>query len=497
MDAADPELVEIAARIVQSAKSKGREVAADKTAFDEHMSRTEDAAIYIHQFPQMSAMARRVPGGLTAAEGKMANTARYAAMQALFANIDNPCSVAAIGASSVFMQSMVAFAEVLQAHLQARERVGPGQSSTSDASGLGDGIASHLTCVICSELLCYPLSLPCGHSSSCGVCLLEWNVKGGNGCPACRAAFPPTPPAPSVQLQYIVEALHATHDPSSEAFVAWEKRKSAWAAMQPRVQELWRAPPIGAEASAEASGVDGGGNEWDVNAPPSRARPRPHIAGDAVVALDAGAAGRQARYEARMAQHELREREEAERRHEQEADVRDESDAVVPIQQANPPPAAAPTIDVRPAIAPSPPPPSAEQNALANNEALAPAFDRVEGFRRTKAAIATSGMPADRTGTLDALRLPRAVQVAVQASAVATNGIFHVTTTPERGTCVSEYGMDNRNLGQLIGRLDVAAITAARIAGHFVHPYFADHGRKFVLWYAPPTLDRCAAMQSL
>ena len=298
-------------------------------------------------------------------------------------------------------------------------------------------------------------------------------------------------------VQYMVEALHATYDPSSEAFIAWEERKSTWAAMQPIVQEQWRAPPIGAEASAEASGVDGGGNERHVNAPPSRARPRPPIAGDAVVALDAGAAGRQARHEAWMAQRELREREEAERRHEREANVRDESDAVVPIQQANPPPAAAPAIDVRPAIAPSPPPLSAEQNALANNGALAPAFDHVEGFRRTKAAIATSGMAADRTGTLDALRLPRAVQVAVQASAVATNGIFHVTATPERGTCVSEYGMDNRKLGQLIGRLDVAAITAARIAGHFVHPYFTDHGRKFVLWYAPPTLDRCAAMQSL
>lgn len=483
MDAADDKLVESAARMVQSAASRGLEVAANTAAFDEHMTRTQDAAEFIQRLPQMTAAARRVPGGLTVAEVMVANAARDAAVHALSVNSIYPCSVAAIDASHAFTQSKLAVA----AALQARVRAGPGQSFASDASGTEDGIASHLTCVICSELLCYPLSLPCGHSSSCGVCLLQWNMNGGNGCPECRAAFPPTPPAPSVQLQYMVEALHSAQDPSSEAFIAWEERKSAWAAMQPTVQELWRAPPIGAEASAEASSVDGGGNDRSAAVPPSRARSRPPTAGDAVVALDAGAAGRQARYEARMAQRELREREEAERHHEREAAVRDEIDGAVPSQQASPSPAAVPAIDVRPAVALSPPPPSAEQDPHANNGALEPAFDHVEGFRRAKDAIATGGMPADRAGTLDALPLPRAVKEAAQASAVDTSGIFHVTATPEHDTCVSEYGMDNRKLGQLIGRLDVAAITAARIAGHFVHPYFADHGRKFVLWYAPPT----------
>ena len=52
MDAADAELVKRAAQMVQSAASKGREVAADKSAFDQHMSRTEDAAGFITRLPQ-------------------------------------------------------------------------------------------------------------------------------------------------------------------------------------------------------------------------------------------------------------------------------------------------------------------------------------------------------------------------------------------------------------------------------------------------------------
>ena len=167
MDAADDKLVESAARMVQSAASRGLEVAANTAAFDEHMTRTQDAAEFIQRLPQMTAAARRVPGGLTVAEVMVANAARDAAVHALSVNSIYPCSVAAIDASHAFTQSKLAVA----AALQARVRAGPGQSFASDASGTEDGIASHLTCVICSELLCYPLSLPCGHSSSCGVWL--------------------------------------------------------------------------------------------------------------------------------------------------------------------------------------------------------------------------------------------------------------------------------------------------------------------------------------
>ena len=92
-------------------------------------------------------------------------------------------------------------------------------------------------------------------------------------------------------------------------------------------------------------------------------------------------------------------------------------------------------------------------------------------------------MEADITGAFSALTLPVGARNAAQTAGITPDLTVHVTTTPALTVCLSTYGMHSRALGQVIGRLDVAAITAARLAGHFVHPYYI-HGVKFVLWCA-------------
>ena len=119
----------------------------------------------------------------------------------------------------------------------------------------------------------------------------------------------------------------------------------------------------------------------------------------------------------------------------------------------------------------------------------ADAIDRREGLRWAKLAIAEGTMDGGHTGSLESVSgLTRAVRDAA-LEAMAADAVVHVTGDPGDAVCQHEYGMNNRVLARHIARLDVAAITAARLAGHYVLPFFANHGRKFVLWCVPRTLN--------
>ena len=90
-------------------------------------------------------------------------------------------------------------------------------------------------------------------------------------------------------------------------------------------------------------------------------------------------------------------------------------------------------------------------------------------------------MEGDVVGPIIALTLPVGARNASHAAGLAPTLTVHITTTPDLAVCRSTYGMHNSSLGQVIGRLDVAAITAARLADLFVHPFYV-HGVKHVLW---------------
>ena len=439
----------------------------DEAAFTEHMDRTEDAARCMKLLPAACADAHRT-GGLPKAQALVANTIRDTAINALSINAERPLSIQASNAS-------LAFDNARQALIAMRE------PQALDA--LSAVLSDQPSCSICMELICCPVSLACGHSF-CGGCFVGYYTHGGNGCPGCRAPFPSAPPAMNILLQNVAESLHASQNPSSDEYTSWEERKANWAAVQPQLPQLWT------DTETEEPVAAGGGGSSRPEQPAEQVRrPIPPVRGDAIVAPDAGAEGRAARLARRTADRERREQEDERHRI-------DEAEAAAELAHAPPPPPVAAPAQPPVAAAPEPPvvpPPNAPAPAAPPDAApvadAADAIDRREGLRRAKQAIADSAMDGGRTGSLESVPgLTRAVRDAA-LEAMAADAVVHVTGDPGDAVCQHEYGMNNRVLARHIARLDVAAITAARLAGHYVLPFFANHGRKFVLWCAPRTLN--------
>lgn len=59
------------------------------------------------------------------------------------------------------------------------------------------------TCMVCWEVLCDPVALPCGHSLD-QTCLRKALAAGQRRCPTCRAPLPAEVPAVNVQMRELV-----------------------------------------------------------------------------------------------------------------------------------------------------------------------------------------------------------------------------------------------------------------------------------------------------
>jgi hypothetical protein len=104
------------------------------------------------------------------------------------------------------------------------------------SGGAADGVASlHqvlLECPICLQLLCEPLTTPCGHSF-CRPCLVSTLRKNKKKCPSCRAVCHMEPETQSESI--VLASIVKTCFPSQYAMrlKEVEEEKESWATVLP------------------------------------------------------------------------------------------------------------------------------------------------------------------------------------------------------------------------------------------------------------------------